>query len=296
MKLRYIIQLLILSLLTVSCNLEKITELLKLYNDAKSHSQRDAQNKEKITFEEASQQLDLYWAITTKDVDKVREYLEKGYDPNRCRGEEGWMVGTPLNVMVRGSYDTYLRLIRGEEIPDPPIDIAMFQMLVDAGADVNQRPYIWCRVNLYDNFLLKLRLENEQLRLNWKTPQTKEEAEELKKENLEAALYYVHDTNRLIEAFLKAGADPDKRGHPYPYSLEAKRKRITDEEADKYFAKGTRPINEAIKKGIRWESQVDLLLQYTTLDKDSLKAARESKDPAMLAKITRLWNEQNAGR
>ena len=64
-------------------------------------------------------------------------------------------------------------------------------------------------------------------------------------------------------------------------------------EAEKYFAKGTRPINEAIKKGMRWENQVDLLLQYTTLDKDSLKAAKQSKDKAMIEKITRLWNEQN---
>jgi len=71
---------------------------------------------------------------------------------------------------------------------------------------------------------------------------------------------------------------------------------INYEEASEYFAKGTRPLYEAIKKGMRWESQVDLLLQYTTLDEDSLKAARESKDPAMIAKITRLWNEQNAGR
>jgi hypothetical protein len=44
---------------------------------------------------------------------------------------------------------------------------------------------------------------------------------------------------------------------------------------------------------MRWESQVDLLLQYTTLDKDSLKAAKQSKDKAMIEKITKLWNEQN---
>jgi hypothetical protein len=98
----------------------------------------------------------------------------------------------------------------------------------------------------------------------------------------------------VLEAFLKAGADPDKRGHPYPYSYEAMRNRITDEEADEYFAQGTRPINEAIKKGIRWERQVDLLLQYTVLDEDSLIAARESRDPAMIEKITKLWDEQNA--
>jgi hypothetical protein len=69
---------------------------------------------------------------------------------------------------------------------------------------------------------------------------------------------------------------------------------MTDERAAKYFARGTRPVNEAIKKGMRWESQVDLLLQYTTLDKDSLKAARQSKDKAMVQKIKKLWKEQEA--
>jgi len=69
---------------------------------------------------------------------------------------------------------------------------------------------------------------------------------------------------------------------------------MTEEEANEYHAKGTRPINEAIKKGMRWESQVDLLLQYTTLDEDSLEAAKESKEPAMIEKINKLWNEQNA--
>jgi len=127
-------------------------------------------------------------------------------------------------------------------------------------------------------------------------PKTTEEMEEYENEKIIEPIYFVNDANRVIEAFLKAGADPDKRGHPYPYTKEANWEKITDEEADEYFAKGTRPINEAIKKGIRWESQVDLLLQYTALDEDSLEAAEESKDPAMIEKITKLWKEQNAGK
>jgi len=48
------------------------------------------------------------------------------------------------------------------------------------------------------------------------------------------------------------------------------------------------------RRGLRnWEARREGL---RGLDEDSLKAARESKDPAMVAKITRLWNEQNDGR
>ena len=284
-----VVLLLIVSLAMNSCFVLDIAELfLQTHSSTKQNK-----DEEKITYEEATRHVDLYWAITIRNVDRVRKYMEEGYDSNKSRGE-GWADKTPLSVLAKSAaYSTYYRLKRGEEIADPSPEIAMFQLLVKAGADVNQRPYIWDRVHRWNNFFYEYELENKKSRRNWETPKTKEEEEELKKENEEAALYYVVDTNRLIEAFLKAGADPDKRGHPYPYSLEAKRKRITDEEADRYFAKGTRPINEAIKKGMRWESQVDLLLQYTTLDEDSLKAARESKDPAMIEKITRLWNEQN---
>jgi hypothetical protein len=70
---------------------------------------------------------------------------------------------------------------------------------------------------------------------------------------------------------------------------------FSDEEANAYFVQGTRPVNEAIKKGMVWESQVDLLLQYTGLDEASLEVARESGDPAMIGKINRLWIEQHQG-
>ena len=43
------------------------------------------------------------------------------------------------------------------------------------------------------------------------------------KEQIDA---FMSDANRLIEAFLKAGADPDKLGHPYPFSYEAVKARI----------------------------------------------------------------------
>jgi hypothetical protein len=101
-----------------------------------------------------------------------------------------------------------------------------------------------------------------------------------------------NDANRVLAALLEAGADPDKLGHPFPFGYDRKLPRFTDEKANKYFANGTRAINEAIKKGIFWESQVDILLQYTNLDEDSLIAAKESGDSAMIEKITKLWEEQ----
>jgi hypothetical protein len=263
-----------------SCSLKKIAELV-LQTRA---SQRKEQNEEKLTFEEASRRIEMYWAITIKDVGKVKQYLEEGYDPNRCMGEEGWMVKTPLNIIARSSYSADTRLEGGEEIPTPSRGVAMLQLLVEAGADVNRRPYIWCRVYTWNNWDVEQAVRRETSGFN--------KEDDKKIESKEVVKSFVDDVNSVLEAFLKAGADPDKLGHPYPYSLEAKYNKITDEEADKYFAKGTRPINEAIKKGIRWESQVDLLLQYTKLDEDSLKAAKESKDPAMVEKITKLWKEQ----
>jgi len=289
MKIKLLSLILTISFVTVSCNLKGIAEIL--FQDKVN----TRQNTERITQEEASRWVELYWAITIKDTDKVREYMEEGYDPNKCMGEEGWMVKTPLNVVARSFYDTFAMLKIGKEIPEPLPDVAILQSLVEAGANVNERPYIWCRVYTFNQLALKHILREDILYRKKTVAKTDEEIEELNIQRYEEALSFVNVSNRVLEAFLKAGADPDKRGHPYPYSLEAKRMRITDEEANGYFAKGTRPINEAIKKGMWWESQVDLLLQYTTLDEDSLKAAEESKEPAMVEKITRLWNEQKAG-
>ena len=202
------------------------------------------------------------------------------------------MVKTPLSIIARSFFSTYVRTKLGDEIPCLKPDVEMLQLLVDAGADVNQRPYIWLRVHIPCNWdLEQVFRENTLIRTGW-YPQTEAEREELAIQNIEHAKGMINDANRVIEAFLKAGADPDKRGHPRPFAAPSIVGRMTDERAAGYFARGTRPINEAIKKGIRWESQVDLLLQYTTLDEDSLAAARESRCPAMLEKITRLWSEQ----
>jgi hypothetical protein len=100
----------------------------------------------------------------------------------------------------------------------------------------------------------------------------------------------VHNASRLLAALLEAGADPDQLGSSSPYNWTDGW--MDDKGAQIRFAQGTRPLNEAIKKGMVWESQVDLLLKYTSLDEASLDAARESGDPGMVEKIEKLWNEQ----
>ena len=246
---------------------------------------------------------DLYIAVYSNDTEWVKKLIEKGVDPNYCKGECGWVDSNPLNVISESFDGTYISPEIIEEIrntsPNDPIndspihqqlkyevenqnnpqDIHVLNLLVEAGADINRRPYIWDRVNLYNN--------NNINKIKKKSNSTK--SIEIKKE-IEC---FIKDSNRLIEAFLKVGANPDMKGHPFPFSSEGMYTGITDEKAKEYFAKGSRAINVAIEKGIVWESQVDLLMKYTKLDEESLKAAERSGDPKMIEKIKKLWKEQN---
>jgi hypothetical protein len=213
----------------------------------------------------------MFDAIYHLDSEGVREYLAQGYDPDKCLGVTGWASTNPLNALMAKLYSTRYR--RKEEIPTPTPDVAVLNVLMEGGADINRFPFIWYRINKYENHSARQIMEGA---------------------NLEEVISFVKDSNRLIEAFLQLGADPDKLGHPYPYSNEVASLSVdlTDEEANAYFTRGSRPINEAIKKGMVWESQVDLLLQHTSLDEASLEAAQESNDPVMIGKINRLWIEQ----
>ena len=282
----------LLAILAVSSSSCDVVDIIKIIIANDMGIKTDPENQEKIlSFEEQSHRFEMYWAIYTYNTDNVKKYLEEGYDPDKSKGEEGYRVSTPLGVITWGHYNTYFRKQIGEIITEPPPDIEIFNLLIDANANINNRPYVWERIHFAVENHVK---GNKTLSRTGKIPASEEEKEELMIENLNEVNGFFIDRNRILLSFLEAGADPDMRGHPYPFTLEAKRARITDKEAIKYFAKGTRPINEAIKNGIRWESQVDLLLQYTTLDKDSLKAAKKSKDPAMIQKINKLWKEQNA--
>jgi hypothetical protein len=272
---KYFVFFLTIVLLLTNCNLKRIRPV-----------RRPSENSDsKRSYEEQSRLVEMYWTVRVLDVEKVKRLLDEGYDPGKCTGEEGWESGTPLNVVTRSHYTTYGRRLRGEEITDPPPDVAVLQLLVAAGADINKRPYVWCRVTEYDNFSIEGILNQTTRVMYGDTVVTKAEAEA-------EAISCVDDVNRVLEALLEAGADPDKLGHIYPYSYEGMMNGMSDEEANSYFANGTRAINEAIKKGMWWESQVDLLLRYTTLDEASLEAAQESNDPAMIGKINRLWIKQ----
>ena len=162
----------------------------------------------------------------------------------------------------------------------------MFDLLLLHGADVNKRPYVWYIVTRTKSD------DVERLWQSWLGSSVDGKPLVDASEKDEYWKSSVEDENRLLRAFLKAGANPDMLGHPYPFSLDAERAGITDRQAKKYFAKGTRAINEAIEKGIAWESQVDILLQYTKLDEESLNAAQRSGDPEMIKKIQKLWEKQ----
>jgi hypothetical protein len=225
----------------------------------------------------------FYRALYTNDAELVKRFLEAGTDPNYCRGENGWVDSNPLKVLAESFYNTYDYGYgsRPKVVPDPVPDVEIFWLLLNAGADINKLPYIWDRVFIYSN----QSLDRKRQRIIRDIASGNAALEEEKRT-------FIKDANRLLEAFLKAGADPDKLGHPYPFGYDWKVPFLTDKKANKYFSKGTRAINIAIEKGIVWESQVDLLLQYTTLDEESLKAAERSGDPAMVEKINALWKKQ----
>jgi len=222
---------------------------------------------------------DLYNAVWGRQVKWLKEILATGVNPNFCIGECGWLDSNPLNVIANRIESTYSFYENSKPVPETLPSITVFQLLIDAGADVNERPYVWNIVHFYNNDIVD-RVE----RLN------RNSGKSLNREDInDQVRYFVSDVNRLLQCFLKAGADPDKLGHPYPYSAEAMHAKINDKQANEYFVKGTRAINEAIEKGILWESQVDLLLQYVKLDENSLIAAQESGDSAMVNKINELW-------
>jgi hypothetical protein len=225
----------------------------------------------------------LYQAVKKFDIAGVKELLQERLDPNMCEGE-GWGSNNPLDVLTRSYYDTYWRSLKGEDVPEPPADITIFKLLLERKVKLKRRPYVWNRVKAYGrettDYILKLpeKTREEGIRV------TREEAEE-------EVRAVINDVNRLLFALLEAGADPDQLGSLYPY-YRGNNGWMNDKAAQREFAQGTRPVNEAIKKGMVWESQVDLLLRYVKLDEASLEAARESGDPGMVEKINRLWEEQ----
>jgi len=236
-----------------------------------------------VEFTSKGDEWKFYDAIWRMENERVEEMLKSGADPNYCKGEAGWIDSNPLSVLVSNVYTTFLRRKRGDAIPNPTPDLAILQLLLDDGADINRRPYVWKRIYSHGNKWIE-RIEEITI-LNKRTTEDMEEE----------IADYIDSANRILKALLEAGADPDMLGDPKAFTYAkpfTKDYPMNDEKAHIYFSNGTRPINEAIKKGIFWESQVDLLLKYTKLDENSLLAAEESGDNKMIEKINKLWEMQ----
>jgi hypothetical protein len=293
------LSILLLGLVLIGCQGEKsgkiedaIALLIRTKIEKEIHAVPDRYPD--IPAEEKSRRREMWAAIVWRNTDALKEYLVLGYDPNQCLGEEGWQSSNPLGMVMRQVYFTYK-----DNISIPPLipDEAMLNVLVKWGADINKLPFIWLGVYVWNNYNL------ERIQYHVKGENDGSVIEVTQEEADKEKALFVKDVNRLMNAFLEAGADPDKLGHPYPYDPDMNTDHywtdlfMSDEEANTYFAQGSRPINEVIKKGIVWESQVDLLLRYSSigLDEASLEAAHESNDPAMIGKISRLWIEQHRG-
>jgi len=233
----------------------------------------------------------FYNAVYRCDYVWTENHLKAGYDPNKCIGDAGWYDSNPLKVLcekLMGHYAT-IKIDNHYEHKEP-IDYSrmdVFYLLLKYGADINRLPYVWQRVYSLDNFDLDnlWRHEEEDTMIPDDKKKTREQTDK----------EYIYDANILLEALLKAGANPNMKGHPFPYSHSLKVLFFTDRIAFKYFnsPEATTPLYEAIKKGMRWESQVDLLLQYgATLDKSCLEAAKLSGEQEMVDKIEKLLSGQ----
>ena len=215
----------------------------------------------------------------TKEGDtSVQDYLDAGCDPNYCLSlaEESWQYSNPLMLFNTYSmYHTY-----NVEHPTYP-DKDVFNTLVKAGADVGKYPYVWAAVFCHDNY-------------NINDSKSRYEMNEISQEDMEKRIEsYITDSNRVLKLFLDAGADVNRKGSPVPFE-EGVCETISEEKIQDYFTspEATTPLYEAIKKGSKWESQVDLLLEYgAALDESCLDAARLSGDDAMVEKVERLMRQ-----
>ena len=233
----------------------------------------------------------FYNAVYRCDYVWTENHLKAGYDPNKCIGDAGWYDSNPLKVLcenLMGDYDE-IRVDNHYEhkYPIEYSSINLFYLFLEYGVDINRLPYVWQRVYSFDNSELDDWWEYEVRKTM--IPEDKKETREQRDSE------FIYDANLLLEALLKAGANPNMKGHPFPYSHSLKVLFFTDRIAFKYFnsPEATTPLYEAIKKGMRWESQVDLLLEYgATLDESCLEAAKLSGEQEMVDKIEKLMIRQ----
>ena len=206
--------------------------------------------------------------------DTVQDYLDAGCDPNFCLMlAEGWDCRNPLMLFnVAAMYFTY-------DIENPTYpDVAVFNELINAGADIDKYPYAWASVYCHGNRIRDLSKELYESGLITQSEMQIRMQSDIK------------DCNRVLKLFLDAGADVNRKGSPIPFDFE-KSKRMTEDEVQSYFnsPEATTPLCEAIKKGSAWETQVDLLLQYgARVDENCLEAAKLSGDEKMIKKVEAL--------
>lgn len=201
-------------------------------------------------------------------LEGVINCLSEGRSPDYCYGECGWIDSNPLLLLSELHYDTYIRNKHGEEIPKTTPDIELFNLLIDAGADINKYPYVFAIVYRKNND--SYMDENEKI-------------------------IYVSDSNRILKAFLDKQADPNAKGNYKTFDWQTNDENMSYEEFQEMCnsPEATTPLYEAIKKGIKWESQVDLLLEYgAILDESCLEAAKLSGDEQMIEKVQKLWEDK----
>lgn len=207
----------------------------------------------------------------------VKDYLAAGLDPDYClKMYDGWQFRNPLMLFCS---DFLLLSYYEKDYILPNYDVEVFNQLINAGADINKYPYIWANVYLHNDDMIRIFKRDHENSEN----------------DVETFIpCYISDCNRSLKMFLEAGADVNRKGSPVPFEKNICEK-ISEAKIQEYFNSpdSTSPIYEAIKKGMVWESQVDLLLEYgAILDESCLDAAKLSGDEAMIKKIKSLLELQ----
>ena len=281
MKKCFFIASFIFLLLFTSCITEKSQE--RYYETMNKVDEKFNEEKEKYDALDINHPVsrmtkdDYYYAISLYKIDEVKKFLDADYDPDKCVLIGGiWEEKNPLLIAVSNNFSCWDVNTNTRKDIETYDDVELINLLVEYGADVNLLPYIWKRVYFFDNEYL-----------TWYTEHFPEEIA------AEKTLCLIEDSNRVIKALLDNGADPNYKGHPAPFDEDNYFYYIsmTVKKARRKFKskKATTPLYEAIKKGMLWESQVDLLLQYgAKVDKSCLEAAKLSGDDQMIKKIERI--------
>ncbi|MBQ8681139.1 MAG: hypothetical protein IJ530_15515 [Treponema sp.] len=231
-------------------------------------------------FAEKMTKYSFYNSLYELDLERVRNHLENGFNSNECKGEARWVDSNPLRVVSEKWFSSYDFIHNDVKNIAVFPDVEIIKILVEHGADINRLPYIWNKIWRWNNDTIKDITKN------------------LKNPNSEVIIdCFINDHNRVLRVLLENGANPNLKGHPYPFGKSRWLLFFTDKKAFKYFnsPEATTPLYEAIKKGMVWESQVDLLLEYgAILDESCLEAAKQSGDEAMFQKIEKLLQSRKS--